>query len=130
MLLDARQAFDPRTTTVATAFSLSGNRNDVMLWMEAQTFLTDDHLLMDRFRFLNAPHAPVRIAFTLVMPFDAGSCNMDYPVHARSIRLAPLKIADGLRCSYKLCGYRVYGGRTKLARFVLRSDQWRELIRQ
>ncbi len=109
MPLKTDQVFDPRTATVTTTFGLFSNRDTGSVRVEVKTFLTDDHLLVERFRILEAPAMPVHLEFSLAMPFDSGSCDMDPPVQARSIRSAPLKRAGGLQYSYRLCGYQGIG---------------------
>lgn len=100
------QFFDPRTATLTTNFRQYSHRDPGQLRFKVHTFLTDSHLLVERYEILETPQTPYHQEYRVRPPFDSGSHPLEERLHTPDVAFAALAGAEGIRFSYQSAGYR------------------------
>ncbi|MDD5707200.1 MAG: hypothetical protein PHR35_14850 [Kiritimatiellae bacterium] len=65
---DTEQVFDPRKATLTTIYSQVDNQTLARMRVRVTTFLTADHVLVERYEILEAPPCGVPLRFTVQSP--------------------------------------------------------------
>ncbi|MDD5677744.1 MAG: hypothetical protein PHW60_07085 [Kiritimatiellae bacterium] len=107
MPIKMEQVFDPKTATVTTRFSQFSHRDPGQISLKVTTFLTDEHILVERYEVLEAPATPFHLEFCIRPPrHDAGTCGNDLPLVAQGVEYWTTREKRMLGFSYEICGYR------------------------
>ncbi|MBI2438461.1 MAG: hypothetical protein HYV36_06590 [Lentisphaerae bacterium] len=106
MPVKMEQVFDPQTATITTRFSQFSHRDAGQVSLKVTTFLTDEHILIERYEVLEAPATPFHIEFCIRPPRNAGTCENDPPLAAQGIEYWAARDQRMLGFSYEICGYR------------------------
>ena len=103
---DPRQIFDPKKRILTTTFLLKESRGSVPAKIKVTSFLTDEHLLVERYELLQAPESGFRLGFRLVSPDATDQCEL--PVYPQ--KLEGKTMDRGFRFTYSYESPEIYDG--------------------
>lgn len=95
-LRNPQQVFNPKSRILSTTFELKESRGDKEARIKVTTFLTDEHLLVERYEVVQAPVSGFRLGFQLVTPTSTDL--HDLCVHPR--KLSYETMSNGFRFFY------------------------------
>jgi len=103
---DPRQIFDPKKRILTTTFLLKESRGSVPAKIKVTSFLTDEHLLVERYELLEAPESGFRLGFRLVSPDATDQCEL--PVYPQKLEAETM--GRGFRFTYSYESPEIYDG--------------------
>lgn len=105
-LRDSKQYFDPKKRVLTTLFSLEESRGKIRAEIRVTSFITDEHLLVERYEVLREPQSGLRFGFNL----DTPCATYLYELCVNPEKITLERMERGFGFTYKYRSPEVYDG--------------------